>query len=224
MIANEVRTYPDRQGKRFYRRRLPHWEVGGATYFVTYRLAGSLPVEVVADLRDRFAGHLNLARQIVDPLRRKAEELAAEEELYDLMDRYLGEGHGPTYLADPRVASLVAENLLFHAGQRYDLHQWVIMPNHVHLVLTPSARSDGQTWSLRQIVHGLKSYTAHSAKHIVSCRSFWQHEYFDRLIRDEADFMARAHYVENNPVVAELCRRPSDWRWSSAYSGDPLAE
>jgi len=224
MIPNEVPTHPDRQAERFYRRRLPHWERPGSAHFITYRLAGSLPVEVIADLKDRFVGNLNLARQIIDPLKRKAEELAAQQELHDLMDRYLDAGHGPRYLAEPRVARLVAENLLFHARRRYTLHRWVIMPNHVHLILTPLAKSEDRIWSLREIVHGMKSYTAHKAKQIVSCQSFWQRESFDRLIRDEADFAEKARYVENNPVAARFCRRPSDWRWSSAYSGDPLAQ
>jgi REP element-mobilizing transposase RayT len=119
---------------------------------------------------------------------------------------------GPTWLADPRIGSLVEGALLFFDGVRYRLHAWVVMPNHVHTVITPSA-----TTSVSRIVSSWKSYTATRANALLDRQgTFWQADYFDRFIRDDGHFRAAVSYIENNPVVAGLCSAPEHWRFSSA--------
>jgi putative DNA methylase len=108
---------------------------------------------------------------------------------------------------------MVQDSLLFFDGERYKLSAWVVMPNHVHSLLTPSA---GQQMS--RILHSLKSYTANEANKILNSGGrFWQPESFDRYIRDSAHFVSVVKYIENNPVKARLCAQPQDWPYSSAH-------
>jgi REP element-mobilizing transposase RayT len=95
---------------------------------------------------------------------------------------------------------------------KYQLTAWVIMPNHVHMLCTPHS-----AYSLAQIVHSLKSFTASEANKILGQSGrFWQKEYFDRYIRNARHFARVVSYIEKNPVKANLCDRPEDWPFSSA--------
>lgn len=114
---------------------------------------------------------------------------------------------------DPRIASTVQNALLFFDGRRYRLHAWVVMPNHVHALLTPLAG-----WELGQILHFWKSFTANECNKLLGRHGkFWQKESFDRYVRDERHYHNAVAYIERNPVKAGLCEKPEDWRWSSAY-------
>jgi REP element-mobilizing transposase RayT len=107
---------------------------------------------------------------------------------------------------------MVEDALRFFDGTRYRLHAWVIMPNHVHAVITPLADI-----SVSRIVSSWKSFTALRANALLKRRgAFWQEDYFDRFIRDERHFAAAIHYVEQNPVVASLCAEANEWVFSSA--------
>jgi REP element-mobilizing transposase RayT len=103
--------------------------------------------------------------------------------------------------------------LLHFDGIRYKLSAWVVMPNHVHFLLTRAANEE-----LSRILHSFKSYTSHEAnKSLRRSGQFWFEEYFDRYIRDAKHFTATVRYIENNPVKAKLCARPEDWPFSSAW-------
>ena len=130
------------------------------------------------------------------------------------MDRLLErEQRGPLYLRSPAVASLTvdaflhgAENLRF-----YELHAYVVMANHVHLLITPFA-------DLAKITHSLKRFTAREANRLLGLtgKPFWQDESYDRLVRDPAEFERILRYLEYNPVRAGLVATPEDFPWSSA--------
>lgn len=101
----------------------------------------------------------------------------------------------------------------FHDGQKYDLVSWVIMPNHVHILLIPL-----KGVHLPEILHSIKSFTAQAANKILDrMGAFWQRESFDRYIRNQTHFDAVIRYIEENPVKAGLCKCSSEWRYSSAY-------
>jgi REP element-mobilizing transposase RayT len=71
---------------------------------------------------------------------------------------------------------------------------------------------------LKELLHSLKSYTAHEANKILARQGkFWIDDYFDRYIRNEKHFYKTVEYIENNPVKAGLCQKPSDWPFSSAW-------
>ena len=181
---------------------LPHFEGGEIPQFITFRLADSVPQEL---------------------LRRWRRELAAEsagdwEAAYRRrVELYLDQGYGECYLRDPRVATMAQDALLYFDGARYCLRAWVVMPNHLHLLLTPSPGCE-----ISEIMHSRKLYTARQANKILNrAGQFWQRDYFDRYIRDERHYLTTVNYIENNPVKVGLCQRAGDWPYSSAYFRAP---
>ena len=111
------------------------------------------------------------------------------------------------------VANLVQESLLKFDGIRYNLFSWVIMPNHSHSLFTRA-----EDWELERLMKDHKSYTAHEANKILKRKGqFWMEEYFDRYIRTSEHFQNTVKYIENNPVKAGLCNKPSEWPFSSAW-------
>jgi REP element-mobilizing transposase RayT len=197
----EARTAPKfRWGRRscpsafismmYSRRRLPHWVPDNAFVFVTWRLAGTLP-------------HSILERKQGSPGERFA---AADREL----DRSVC---GPLWLKDERVAQTIVEALYYGAQVKawYELHAWVVMPNHVHVIWKPIV-------SMSRILHWLKSVTAKRAKRILGLdvKAFWQDESYDHWIRSDKELSKLIRYVELNPVKAGLARSIEAWPWSSA--------
>jgi REP element-mobilizing transposase RayT len=129
------------------------------------------------------------------------------------VEMYLDQGYGECHLKDHRVAKMVQDSLLFHDPDLYRLSAWVVMPNHLHLLATPA-----EDVELSVILHSLKSYTSHEANKILGRTGrFWQRESYDRFIRNHEHFMNVVKYIENNPVKAGLCQKPSDWPFSSAW-------
>ena len=184
---------------RYDRGYLPHYDADAATQFVTFRLAGSLPESVVAGLR-----------------RNLEHGLISEIDYHIEIDKYLDMSEGLTYLSVERIAESIMQTLLKFAQVKYELHAWVIMPNHVHILITPAA-----AYSLAEILHSIKSYTASFANKILGRKGrFWSPEYFDRFIRDREHFSNAITYIENNPVKAGLCKEPEHWQWSSAAKRD----
>jgi putative DNA methylase len=128
------------------------------------------------------------------------------------MEVLLDKGHGSCWLRKAEIALLTENSLLHFDSERYKLLAWVIMPNHVHMLMQLE-----QSWPLDKIMHSIKSYTAnHSNKLLRRSGHFWQREYFDRFIRDEGHFRAAVQYIHYNPVVAKLTEKPEQWRYSSA--------
>ncbi|MFT3743590.1 MAG: transposase [Pyrinomonadaceae bacterium] len=185
-----------RSGRGWYDRGyLPHFDGGEIVQFVTYRLAGSLPrvmVDKIKFLRDTG----------------KISDLDYHREIESLLDR----GFGPTHLLNPVIAEIVVENLLKFDGIKYVLLHWVIMSNHVHLLLRPVENN-----TLSSIMHSIKSYTANRANKMLGLAgSFWSIEYFDRYIRNYDHFVRTVDYIHRNPVKAGLCERSADWSFSCA--------
>lgn len=182
---------------------LPHWEVDGATYTLTYRLHDSLPLHVLHRLRDEREA---MTRQLTGGLRAPtAIERFDIEEAYALrLDDELHVERGKCHLRNPQLADAIVENLHHFEGTRYSLYAWCVMPNHVHVVFRPS---EGE--SLDRILHSWKSFTSHRAASIIGTKTLWAREYFDRMIRDERHFFDSVAYVRNNPIKAGL----TGWKW-----------
>ncbi len=126
---------------------------------------------------------------------------------------YLDQNYGAAHLRDPRIALMIQETFLKWDGERYRLLSWVIMPNHVHILLTPEPGI-----AVADIMHSIKSYTAHEANRILGRKGqFWAKEYFDRFIRDRKHFASTIAYIENNPVKARLCDAAEKWPYGSAF-------
>ncbi len=116
---------------------------------------------------------------------------------------------------------VVLDNWKHWSGRRYDLWQAVVMPNHVHVLLSPLPREDGSSyWSLSEILHTAKSYTANEINRILGRTGpLWQDERFDHIVRNPASFEEKWHYVRQNPCKAGLATRPGDYRWLYEYDG-----
>jgi REP element-mobilizing transposase RayT len=195
-----------------FRGKLPHLKKEGAAYFVTFRLADSLPAHEVARLKHERVAILEQARAAKSPLTWHEEQQLLEW-YCDKVEALLDAGHGACWLSKPEIAELVANALKYFSGQRYELRAWVVMPNHVHAVVRPMP---GHT--LSDILHSWKSFTSNQANKLLRRigQPFWQTESFDHWIRDDEEHARLAAYVVNNPVKAGFCQRPEDWKWSSA--------
>ena len=175
----------------YYTRNLPHWQPDGRDIFITWRLSGSLPAQFKLPTRGATAGE-----QFLD------------------YDRMLDTaGAGPMWLKDPRVAhALLAALQKCQARGIFRLHSYVVMCNHVHVLIEPKA-------PLAKITRAIKGATAREANLMLDRmgQRFWQDESFDHWIRDGAEFERVRQYIEWNPVAAKLAARPENWRWSSAH-------
>lgn len=205
-----------------YRRRLPHLQPPGATLFVTFRLAGSLPRQVLEQLRAGTDHEAAALAAIKEPDARARRAYLEQRRHFARWDLALDANQsGPAWLQDAPVARIVAESLHNRDGRVYDLFACCIMPNHVHLVHTPRVKADGTYHSMTAIMHSLKRYTAQQANRILGRDgAFWQAETYDHVVRDEAERGRVVEYVLNNPVKAGLVERWQDWEWS--YSKHPL--
>jgi REP element-mobilizing transposase RayT len=181
---------------------LPHWTVDEGLYFVTFRLADSLPKHVYGRIRDETRAFQNALT--------RCKPTAIERDkirrfLFARVDEHLDSGFGSCWMQRPAIAKLVADALKFFDGRRYDLLAWCVMPNHVHVVAQTKV---GET--LDGICGSWKSYTAREANRILGREGrFWEREYFDRLIRNDQDLENTVSYVLHNPSKAGL----ADWPW-----------
>jgi REP element-mobilizing transposase RayT len=138
------------------------------------------------------------------------------ERLYsDRVEEYLDRGIGDCWLNNPEVAELVVGALKYFDGSRYHLFAWCVMPNHAHVVFSPVPAPGKFSSELIPILHSWKSYTSHKANEILrKTGKFWQEEYYDHRIRTEKEFWFYVRYTLNNPVVAGLCKKWTEWPWS----------
>jgi putative DNA methylase len=175
----------------FYYRRLPHlWEAERAV-FLTWRLHDSLP-----------------------PNRPFTAAAVSSGRAFATLDRLLDEAsNGPLYLRQPPIADMVVEALQYNAEilGHYALHAFVVMPNHVHVLVTPSI-------PLPKLTKSLKGITAKRGNSMLALTGtpFWQEESFDRLVRNEGELESIRNYIEENPVRAGLVTDARKYRWSSA--------
>jgi REP element-mobilizing transposase RayT len=173
-------------------RHLPHWQPEGAVIFITWRLHGSLPKS--ADIPKNLpAGKAFVA-----------------------IDRELDSAAiGPRWLQDERVAMIVVAALRYGALQLglYDLRAWVLMTNHVHILIDPHA-------PLSRITKAVKNFSARQANAALKRTGlpFWQDESYDHWARGPQETEKIVRYIEENPVTAGLVKRVEDWPWSSACS------
>jgi valyl-tRNA synthetase len=141
-----------------HRRRLPHWEFGGRTYFITFRV-----------------------------------------------------GHGVMSPVERRIA---AKACGYWQGDRASIHLITVMPDHVHMLVTPLRRGDGSWHTLSDLLQSIKGDSAKLINESRRCTGpFWQDESYDRIVRDEHEFAERWSYMINNPVKAGLVDAPDQYEF-----------
>jgi REP element-mobilizing transposase RayT len=219
--------------KEFYRRHLPHWHPQVAIFFITIRLKNSLPYEIIAALR-KERERAKLALHELPESERKGQNKLDDQRYFERWEEYLDKAeYGPRWLLHPEVADVVKEALHYRDGKIIDLHAYCIMSNHVHLVFEPlRSKSDWQSdlqhddlWNDKQsdlghpdvakILQSLKRYTARQANKILGRQgAFWQDESYDRVIRDNEEYIRTVDYVLENPVKSGLVTQWDEWRWA----------
>ncbi len=176
---------------------IPHFDGGAITQFLTFRLFDSLPNEILERWREETSG--------------KGEE--GKIIFRKNVENFLDKGYGECFLKNENAAKIAQQSLLYYHEKKFQLIAWVIMPNHLHFLATMFENVE-----LRAVAHSIKSYMAHEInKTLNRSGQLWQHEPFDRYIRNRQHFANVVKYIENNPVKAGLCREARDWKFSSAY-------
>lgn len=172
---------------------LPHWRQGGVIYFVTFRTADSLPQARLEQLKAEREHWLKC-----HPEPRNAAQTREYHRLFTARrHRWLDEGHGACLLKNGEVRSTVEETLRKWDGELagYALDEFVIMPNHVHVLVAPAA---GQ--SLSEMVRTWKSVSAHRINKMLERRgALWQEESWDHIVRSPRHLDRYRQYIQNNP-------------------------
>jgi len=194
MEDEEGLFYDPRAAKEVYQRHLPHWNQSGRIYFVTFRLADSIPASRAAELRQQRQAWRKAHPMPCDDVPRREYQML----FCGRMERWLDECRGSCLLADPACAQIMVDALAAFDRHRYDLDQWVVMPNHVHVLVRPC-----EGYSLKGILQGWKSFTAHAInRHLGRRGQRWQRESFDHIVRS-ADHLERfRQYIRDNPQRA----------------------
>jgi len=175
---------------------LPHFDAPDVTQFVTMQLHDSFPVT---------------RRTELEAILKKPDDSAKRRKLEAWLDR----GHGECWLRRQNVAELIETVFLETDGHDYRMQAWIIMPNHVHLVV--------DVWDvpLVTLINGWKGKSSREANKLLGrSGKFWQEDYYDTLIRDEQHLKRAIRYTEQNPVKAFLAIAAREWPWSSARHRD----
>ena len=175
---------------------LPHWRQSQKMYFVTFRLNDS----VAQDQLHAWAAE----REIWESHHPKPWDEKNREEYHDRftsrLEHWLDRGYGRCALRRPEIGGLIEKALLHFDGERYQLGEYVIMPNHVHALVRPA---EDQT--LESILHSWKSFTANKANVALKTTGpFWREEYFDHLVRSSTQYEKFCVYIRENPTKAKL--------------------
>ena len=185
-------------GLQISERNLPHWQQDKVTYFITFRLADSIPQVKLEQLKTEQDNWLKHHSQPYSN-----EEIDEYKKLFhETIHTWLDAGDGSCILKE-EINLIIIENALNHfKDTRYLLHDWVIMPNHVHLLLTPI-----NGFTLKKIMHSMKSWTANEInKSTGRSGKLWQDESYDHIVRNAKQLRAISKYIIMNPVKAGLKR------------------
>jgi putative transposase len=186
--------------EQYYERNLPHWYPRDRPVFLTWRLYGSLPYSFVRKYR---GDHPTLSQSGDHGVQFVQLDAALDAASY-----------GPLWLSDPIVAESIVSTLkMGESRDDYSLLAYVLMANHIHLLIQPHI-------PVAEIMKSIKGITSRNANKILdrTGKTFWQDESFDHWTRSPAEEQRIRCYIENNPVKAHLAAKPQDWPWSSAAS------
>jgi putative transposase len=203
-------------------RHRPHWEQEGALTFVTIRLADSMPKAVVLRwLREQeeWLQSQGVVLQAAIAKESLPDKMAINSPLRDLAlaqaprsiqrafakfrsqrwHENLDDCHGMCVLRQPQFAMIVAQSLLIFNEERYDVERFVIMPNHLHVLV--QMRSG---WELRKQCESWMRFTARQINHLNQTSGLFWSEPFDHVVRNEREFQYLQKYISDNPLKAGL--------------------
>jgi REP element-mobilizing transposase RayT len=109
---------------------------------------------------------------------------------------------------------IIFEANLFHNNKKYKFYAIVILKDHVHIILQPLEKTKDAYYSIREITHSIKSFSANKINRQLQRKgSVWLDESFDRIIRNEKEFIQKLNYVVNNPIKSNLVENIEDYKW-----------
>ena len=185
----------------------PHWSQAGAVVFITFRTHDSIPREVVERWNREKQEWLRLRGleteahwSSVVPKLPEVEQAAFRKQFNRSRETFLDTCHGRCLLKRPELAQIVADSLLHFDGQRYRMGDFVVMPNHVHLLAAfPTAQA------LKEQCDSWLHYTAFQINQAIGdAGKFWQQEPFDHLVRSTEQYEYLRQYIADNPRKAGL--------------------
>lgn len=211
--------FDPKQAVRIYFTSMPHWRQDGCTYFVTYRTADSIPKQVLDRWDVEKAEWLtNRGASVTDPKHWRDgfmklnpnDRFAFVKQFNRKLDAYLDEGRGSCVLQDSRCSQTVVDGWEHFDGERYELGDLVVMPNHVHLLVTPFADNE-----LEDILQSRKRQSAREINSLLGrTDTVWQKHSFDHIVRN-ADALERFQdYINDNPTKAGLAQGEFQYRES----------
>lgn len=185
------------EGIKCHRRHLPHWEQDLRIYFVTFRLADSIPQKMIRYWEEE-------KNQALMTTANENEQKMIIKRFQTKFNRYLDRGLGSCVLSEPAISAIVQETFLHFDTIRYVLDVFVIMPNHVHVLVMP-LRKEKACSPLTKILHTWKSFSAKRInKMLGKTGEVWKHESFDHMVRSTFHLEKYRKYIEENPKKAGL--------------------
>jgi putative DNA methylase len=194
---------------------LPHHQEAQQIVSLTWRLAFTLPQNLIDILQE--------LQQLSNTFRDERTLDGAKEVFQrnyaikmQIFDEFLGKHTGEQLnLCEPQFAQIIIQTLKFYRNTAYELHAYCLMPNHLHLLIKPLQGSAGKYHKTSDIVRNIKSFSAKEMNKLLGREgAIWQHEYYDRFIRNPADYNRTVEYYLNNPVKAGLVAKAGDWQYS----------
>ncbi|MEX2606047.1 MAG: transposase [Kiritimatiellia bacterium] len=177
-------------------RNLPHWKKEGEIYWITFRLADSLPQKTIEKWRTERDFWVRDHPHPWDEHQWREYTTRFSERL----ENWLDAGMGSCALRNAQVRQPVIDCLLRFHRVRHLLHAGVIMPNHVHLILEPFAGQD-----LSKLMNGIKGASSRGCNRILrKSGQFWMDESYDHIVRSEAQYDFYRSYIRENPLKAHL--------------------
>lgn len=196
----------------FYHRKLPHYQPAEATFFVTFRLAGSIPKDVIRRLREnhQLIKKGILAQKDLTDKEKRELQYVAQKQLFADTDAFLDTNpNEPYWLKEKAVAEIVSEAIHYRDMKQYDLQAYTIMPNHVHMMMTllPDAPV------LFKVMQHLKRNVAKMSNKVLGRTglAFWEDESYDHVVRDEKEFYRILNYILRNPIKAGFVKEWQNW-------------
>ena len=196
---------------------LPHYQEQNQIISLTWRLAFTLPAHL-----QKILDQMNDIQELKRFDLSQAESLEKKYYILSLIyDKHLGlYQSNEVNLCEPKAAPIIAGAIHFYDTKLYLLHAYCLMPNHLHILLQPLPKSGTGFNKISEISRKIKSYTANQLNSLLHREgALWQHEYFDRFIRNPADYNRTVMYILNNPLKAGLVSKPDTWPWAYFNSG-----
>jgi putative transposase len=209
-----------------YRRHLPHLHPREGAIFTTFRLANSIPNYIIDLINNEHQSRIDFLKKNVK------EKILFKEKIYDINKKYFakydkfldGSTNKSDFDINSIVADIISQKIKSFDEIRYELLTYCIMPNHVHLLVyhfsdleinKTNLYGKGKNYSFSETLRLIKGSTSREANKILNrSGSFWHHESYDHIVRNEKELNNIVNYILQNPVKAGLINEWKNWKWS----------